>query len=290
MHVQNANKNVLQALILLLLLVALSADPVLNCAQEPIPETKNYIRIGHEFLRALYPELNEKGYSITIETSLAYDDLKSVPKYFMLDVGAGPKFVVLECCIQGYAGGTLPTPSLPGSLDSEASASPRSSQAEKREKYWDAEGRVHPKQYLSTGFRFDDSGRLASFTADGPAIGNREADNKLIDLVNSRPGMSEQDIAAELKRLGAKYGPGDKEQFVKDLPLNELGRFLGKPELTSVNFSSLDSNRRNLGLWPNWEVTVLVTEANGTKLSYKATFDHFKGKLSSLSMESSKNK
>ena len=284
-HVQNVLRRTrVQSWIFFALAAGHLARPPIGEGQE-LPHTKNYIKIGHEFLRAVYPDLNGKGYAITIETSLAYDGPTSVPNYFMLDVGAGPKFVVIECCVQGYVGGVLPTPPLqwPPELGAAPTPTPPPPQPiEKRPKFWDAEGRVHPKQYLSTGFQFDNEGHLAGFTASGPEIGNPEADNKLAEIVNTHPKMTDAEIAAELKRLGAKYGPDDKEQFVKDLPLKKLEPFLGKLELISVSFLPLSENRTELGSWPYWMVELLATQRDGSKLKYHLAFDHFKGDLLTL--------
>ena len=64
-------------------------------SQQTVPPTESYVRIGRAFLRALYPELNGKKYTVKLETSVSYDDPESVPKYFMLDVGAGAKYAVM---------------------------------------------------------------------------------------------------------------------------------------------------------------------------------------------------
>jgi hypothetical protein len=100
--------------------------------------------------------------------------------------------------------------------------------------------------------------------------------------------MTDAEIAAELKRLGAKYGPDDKEQFVKDLPLKKLEPFLGKLEFVSVSFLPLSENRTELGSWPYWMVELLATQRDGTKLKYHLAFDHFKGDLLSLTTNPTK--
>ena len=257
-------------------------------AQENVPKTENFVKVGHEFLKALYPELNGKGYAVTVETSLGYDDTKSVPKYFMLDVGTAPKFVIIECCYGGYFGGVVPSP-FPWSQETTSPPAPSTSQSrqsiEKREKNWDAQGRVLPKQYLSTAFIFDDSGHLVTFSAAGPAVGNRDADKKLIALISSHPEITYQEVVAALKQVGIKYGPNDKERFISDLPVTQLERFLGKVEIVSVSFSPLDSNRDNIEYWPDWRVELLATQTDGTKRKYKLSFERFKGDLQRLDLE-----
>src|ERR1700687_1693216 len=149
MCAQNASHlNSVQARVFLLALTALLSWPVVVHAQTSAYPGGSHVQMGREFLRALYPELNGRGYVITLETALPFDDSSRGAKYFMLDVGAGPKFVVLECCIGGYVGGALPTPQLPLPPDLEfpasATPSPNFQNVDKPPKYWDAEGRVHP--------------------------------------------------------------------------------------------------------------------------------------------------
>lgn len=273
--------------IFLLALTALCSWPVVVHAQMSTYPGESYVQVGREFLRTLYPELNGKGYVITLETALPFDDSSRAAKYFMLDVGAGPKFVVLECCIGGYVGGAFPMPQLP--LPPELGyapptvPSPNSQNVDKPPKYWDAEGRVHPKQYLSTGFNFDDKGRLMGFTAEGPVIGDRDADNRFEAFVQTHPDMTNAEIVAARKKSGAKYGPDDKDEFIKDLPLRNLEPFLGKLELLSVeNSFPLVKDGNHVGLWPQWTVQVLAAQRDGTKVKYELTFDHFKGDLLGL--------
>jgi hypothetical protein len=47
--------------------------------QQTVPTTKTYIKLGEDFLHALYPELNDKKYTITVETSFRYDDPTDIP-------------------------------------------------------------------------------------------------------------------------------------------------------------------------------------------------------------------
>jgi len=223
---------------------------------------------------------------MTIESSLAYDDQAGQTRWFRLSVGDGPKFAVLGCCLSSSSRGIItapqtPLPPPPGAHP--AAPVPQQAQPQfKRPEEWDAEGAIYPKQYLTTGFSFDEKGRLTGFTAEGSAINDNVADNQIYELVHGHPEMTEAQVVAALKQAGIKYGPDDKEQFTKDLPLQKLQRFLGPLELVSVNFHPLDRTRSWLGPWPDWTVDVLATQQDGTKLRYHMIFDHLKGDLIGL--------
>ena len=289
MYAQNARLNkAAMGPVLLFAFVGVLLLPCDGFSQKSPRSKKDRVGFGREFLRTLYPDLNGKGYAITVETSLAFDEGASVPKYLLLDIGTAPKFTTLECCVGGYAGGTLPAPALPSPPEMGPARAPAPSTTQllpKRPRFWDAEGRVHPKQYLSTAFVFDDAGYMVRFSADGPAVGNRDVDNSIAELVRSNPEMTEQEIVASLKHSGVKCGPNDKNRFVRDFPMKELERFVGKMEIISVNFSPLAANRDNVATWPDWNVKILVTRGDGTKCVYEASFDRFKGDLLWVSEE-----
>ena len=88
-------------------------------------------------------------------------------------------------------------------------------------------------------------------------------------------------MVAALKNAGAKYGPGDKDQFIKDLPVQKLQRFLGKLQVLSVTFQPLSEDRFNAHIWPLWQVKAKADTGSG-KLTYEMTFEQFQGELLSV--------
>jgi hypothetical protein len=266
-------------------------------AQQTVPTTKTYIKLGEDFLHELYPGLNDKKYTITVETSFRYDDPTDIPRVFTLDVGAGPKSFVLACCYGGSVGGvfsfTIPDPlewpppsppPCPSAPSCPLFSTPRTPIYMKNV---DAEGRLRPEQFLTGSFSFDVHGRLVAFNARGSATANHEADNQLYDALRSRPGLSDAEIMQTVKESGAKYGFRDEAQFRKDIPTKEIERFVGKLEILSLTFYPIDVNWNNdpvnkIGVWGNVEVLMRATQKDGTKLNYRAFFDHFSGALESL--------
>lgn len=275
-----------RAQVFLLSAIAFLTWPPTAHPQQTVPSTDSYVRIGREFLRALYPELNGKKYTITLETSVRYDDPKSVPKFFMLDVGAGAKYAVIDCCIGGEMGtapmppSPMPYPPEPGSPPTPPPATPAARPEKRKRLNVDARGAVHPDQYLSTQFLFDDQGQLESFTAEGPSITDREADEQLYESLRAHPELTKAGVADLLKESGSRYGLDDEKQFTQDLPIKQLELFLGKLKVLSVNFPQpTDGNPKKLPIWLDCEVWMLATHRDGTKLKYEAIFDHYRGAL-----------
>src|ERR1700676_86287 len=276
---------------LMALFILGSCIPALS--QDAPLATKDYILWAQEFLRAVYPDLSGKKYVLTLEAYLEYDKPGLPARWLKMDVGEGPKD-----WRKGYIGGCtneivppqLPWPPELGPPPDPAPASPRPApppseqlrQLLKRHQENCPMGPVYPTQFLTAAFVFDKEGRLASFTANGPAINDGEANNAVYEVVRSHPEVTDAEIASLLKQSGTRYGPDDKEEFIKNLPLKQLQPFLGNLELMSVRYPPLGHDRVTLSMWPCWIVDVFATQKDGTKLRYRMTFDRLKGNLSTI--------
>jgi hypothetical protein len=255
-------------------------------SKEPPPATRNEIGWAQEFLRASYPGLAGKNYALTVETYLAYDQPGENIERLRMDVGEGPKD-----WLKGYSGGCLysitPTPlPWPKELDpappppqSVISPSPRDERCK--------QGPVYPKQFLTAGFQFDKEGRLMDFAADGSFIDDRKAANEVYEIVRAHPEMTYAEVVATMKQHGTKYGPNDKEQFIKDLPLKQLEPFLGKLQIVSVSFPEMDKDPNPVPwvdrwLSPDWTVKAQATTKDGSKVPYELHFSHLNGYLIGL--------
>jgi hypothetical protein len=145
-------------------------------------------------------------------------------------------------------------------------------------------GPVHYKQVLSVHFDFNEQGRLFEFHILSPGFRQLDQRNSFAEFVLSHPELTYAELVRALKKAGAKYGPDDKEQFIKDLPIQKLERFLGKMQVISVNFQPLWPDRANADLWPLWDVKIRASK-HGENLSYNLTFEQFEGELISLAIE-----
>jgi len=223
--------------------------------QEPPSQTKDNVRVAHEFLTSLYPDLSGKGYIMTLESSSRFDGPAN-DRYFDLYVGRGPKDEIIGY-VGGYPHNTPPSANSPT-------------------------GPIHPEQLLESSFQFGENGRLTSFAARGPAL-KPDKYVEIISLVPSSPDMKDAEVEALLKQAGAMYGPSDKDVFVKHLPMDKLQRFLGPLEVTSVEFPVPDANGLRIG-WPEWRVLAKAKNGSSSEPSYKMTFEPFKGDLVGLSV------
>lgn len=241
------------------------------------PRVSNLV-ISRTFLRALFPELSDKQFVMTVEGGFVYDsplDLEDPFKYGVrLYVGAEPK------------GSTPPAnfvrPCPPGSTQAYQASSGGfiGSDCTPPAPWW--------YQFLQASFRFNEAGQLESFGAQGDSTSDPAARKAYERAIANEKYLTSRAARAALKRAGAKYGPDDKAEFVKHLPLDRLAKFLGKMELVSVEppFEEDDSS----GLYADfhWVVKVKATRPDATTMMYRLQFEQFQGHLTALCELSSK--
>ena len=240
---------------------------------------------AQHFLRTLYPDLNGKKLVLSMESAAAYDEPATMLHWLTLYVGEGFKYSVIR-----HSGGcqyTITPPPVGWPQEWGPPPPPTLSPSPQDERC--RQGLVYPKQFLTAGFRFDHAGRLINFGAEGSVINDNNADRKTVQALQANPQMTDAELFVVMKEAGIKYGPDDKEQFTRDLPLKKLEPFLGKLRIVSVTFSPLGEQRQLLGSWPNWTVEATATQPDGTDIKYILSFDHLKGDLTGLHLAQDEN-
>lgn len=289
--------------LVLVLAPTLSGLVALAHPQRSSPRADDRIRIAQRFIAALYPQFEDKHYTLTVEASFPLNDPRAMPNYLTVDIGPGPKSFVASCCLGGTVGGVLVEPPSPDAGFDPSPSSPQYPPPPKLEPPpphvpksapvrpvpsqplgldWDSQGAGHFKQYLHCTFFFGAEGRLEGFSANGPEAANRDADEALNRFYSANPQATEGQIIAEMKRLGVRYGPNDKDQFTHNLPINQLESFLGKLQIVSVAAPSFEENRGDPILWKYWSVRVRARQHSGAILDYQLAFDGYIGNLTSL--------
>jgi hypothetical protein len=268
------------------LLVVLLFFAIFGNAQEPMLRALGNIETGRAFLQALYPKLKGKHFVIKSEAVVPFDGPASKLTEFRLRVEDSPAVVAQHCCVGGKFGGELSAPILappseprPDSTSPKHTpvAEPNSSPTEKARN-----SHVGPKQYLTSGFVFDESGHLTAFTAQGLDVGSPEGLKRFLNV--ALPQMTDKEINTTLMRSGAKYTPDEKDRFLSDVPIKTLEPFLGRLDIVSVRHREFDRYRNSLLAWPYWTVTAVATRGDGTQSQYEMTFESFAGDLVSLRM------
>lgn len=255
---------------------------ILSCssaeAQEPAQAAKDYIRFARTFLRSMYPDSGGNNYVMTVEGWVRYDQESAMLNRFSLYVGDAPKDFPHHYvgCMSTPPPIQLPTP------PELAPPSPLPALPSDQFHHDCKPGPILPKQVLIGDFEFDASGRLSSYDLGRPGIRQLEQRNKFAEFVLSHPEMTDAEVVTALKKAGAKYGPEDKQQFIKNLPIQKLEPFLGKLQLISVTFQPLQDSRTNVDIWPLWQVKVQSKQNHRPDVIYEMFFEQFEGELTSL--------
>lgn len=239
-----------------LLSLLLFALPISAPAQKPETAATGYFAWAQEFLHAMYPSLNGKKYSFTLEGYGDYDHPNAPIRFFSMSIGEGPKGQYVRV-IGGYEAFAPP---------------PKDFHL----------GPQYYKQFLDAGFTFDENGRLMYFEASGPVVDKNRPGTPYGDFLDSKSDPTLDEVNAELKSEGAKYGPGQQAALEKGLPLETLSHFLGKVQVIKVEPVPVGITPSGVVCVVDWSVSIRAQQRDGSMLAYILAFDQFDGSLFSL--------
>jgi len=252
------SKRILVVAILLVAPMWIGAAP-----QESAPPTPNRLSVARNFLRNFYPELNEKGYFLNLRSSFFYDKpsdpFGGLLELTVRDLPEGDNRF-LPCPPDAKVTRRLPTG---GFIGGDC-----------------AEKGVPPQVYLSAGFHFDEKGHIVNFSAEGPATGNTTAKLAFRKAIGTSQDLTGAERIAALKRAGARFGPNDKEDFLKSDPLAKLENFLGRLQIISVEFAKFNrDDRSDFSDEMEWNVRAMASRTDGSATKYLLQYEQYDGKL-----------
>jgi hypothetical protein len=216
-------------------------------SQRTSPNQITELGVAQRFLGALYPELKDKKYIMTIIASSPFDsDLSHFPPF---GVSVGPTEQMLR---------------------STAEAELRSN------RYWEK------SEVLRASFQF----RKGTELIDNVYIEFTPLKAKsklLLDRVDSHQQWSEQQITASMKKAGAKFGPDDQGALLKEVPTEALEPFIGEFRIESSEFHLRHEQSPRSLAELYWEVNGESELPGGLKAHWTLNIEPFAGRLTSLS-------
>lgn len=211
--------------------------------------SRDTLVVAHDFLEAAYPDASGKGRFLSVCVGLPIDD--SWRQVY------GVKF---QLTTLDHAQANL------------------SAEASRGKPIPPSRGEV----IFGGTFQFDGRGGIELMEAGEYDFVNWSKNRALETLIESHPEWSDAEAYNRLKEAGARFGPSDKDQFVRSIHLERFERVLGPLHLDSVKFNGLPIEHvGNFALvW--WSVQAHVEASNGSSVIYAFNFEPFDGKLTGL--------
>jgi hypothetical protein len=138
-----------------------------------------------------------------------------------------------------------------------------------------------PLKVASSNFQFNKDCILERYSVNDPTVPPESSYDAITRVVNSHPEWSDSQIVTFLKDRGAKYGPGDREAFMKSLNLAAFETLLGKLEVNDVGFQTAAEDHVGDFAELQWVVDALATKQGYATNHYKLLFDPF-GRMVSI--------
>lgn len=140
-----------------------------------------------------------------------------------------------------------------------------------------------PENFVFNGtIRFDPEGHLHQFSACACDFVHDKENQAIAKLVESHPEWSEAQAIAVLEKAGARYGPDNKDEFVKAIGLERYEPFLGHFTVKSAEFAAFTGPHEGNFASLEWWVELDVGSSNGAQPPYTLIFEPFSGKLTEV--------
>ncbi len=207
----------------------------------------NHLAAARALLSALYPELSGKDLTLSYSGSFSFDGSPD-PQPNMLDITVSPFPANHHPIIAGVI-----------RQDPSQTAAPARTE-------------------LGAFVWFGRGGYVYRFAAKSDKILNTSKNEALRKLIDSHPEWPDTRIAEELRAAGAKFGPDEKEQVLKTLPLARLQPILGKLRVESARFDAkVEAASANTMAILDWDIAVVGVMPDGEQVSYSLSVEPFEG-------------
>jgi hypothetical protein len=235
------------------LALGLFAFGTISAPWQPPPSARqeNAFIVTLDILKAFYPEVFGKGWYFNVSTGHPVDDER----------GRWGEFSGFKFGIKRFP------PTFPWNPTYDQSTA---KMTEPPENTTFLEGRT----------RVGHDGEIISFLASGELARSQQND-AMHKLIDSHPERSEDQEIHTLKEAGAKYGPADKEQFMKSLHLEKSEKILGRLKILLIEFNPPSPD--HVGNFAagafQWVIHAEAELPDGTHTKYALGFEPFDGRL-----------
>ncbi len=113
-----------------------------------------------------------------------------------------------------------------------------------------------------------------------------EQESELYNLVRDHPDWTDADLATAMAERGAKFGPQQRREFVRQLHLERFAAVVGKVDKVETFFNwklGLRPAEPQDMTFPGWIVKLRARQPKGLTMCYLLSFEPFEGRVRMLS-------
>lgn len=223
--------------------------PAPRTRQEPCGPAPIVISVAQKLLRALYPEIAEKNYVMSVASYGTFDRDWTYMPPFEVDVGSAEKGHI------DLVGGRYRKPAQ----------------------------MVERKSTLAASFEFEPDGFLADFHVRSDTVTFSSKSDEMRARVDAHPGWSDQQVTVAMEEAGARFGPTQHDAVLKTVPVKTLEPFIGALQIDSAEFRLRHRQPPQAIAELYWAVLGRSQIASGRQFQWDLIIEPFHGRLVRLS-------
>ena len=223
--------------------------PIPKTPQEPCGATSFVISTAQKLLRALYPDVSDKNYIMSVSTFRTFDSDWTHLSFIEVEVGPAEK----------------------GHMDLVGGRNGHPAQM------------VERKAVLGASFEFDTEGLLTGFRVRSDTVTYSSKNDHMRAIVDANPGWSDQQVATAMEEAGARFGPSQHDAVVTAVPVKLLEPFIGVLQIDSAEFRLRHPQPPHAIAELYWVVLGHSQVGGGRIVQWGLGIEPFQGRLVSLS-------
>ena len=137
-------------------------------------------------------------------------------------------------------------------------------------------------QRLGAHFDFFLDGRIQNVSIVSEDLANQRKNDRLRNLVDHHQDWSDAEVVTALGNAGARFGPNQKDAFLKQLPIDLLGKYVGELRMESAEFELRHDQPGGPIAELYWSVRIKAQASGTSNRACGLEFEPFGGKLIAL--------
>jgi hypothetical protein len=135
---------------------------------------------------------------------------------------------------------------------------------------------------LGAHFDFLPDGEIQNVTIVGSELANQTKIDRMRSFVDQHRDWTDEEVVAAIEKEGARFGPNQRDAFLKQLPIDLLEKYLGELRVDSTGFELRHDQPGGAIAELDWMVHIVPKVASSNARGCAIQFEPFGGKLTAL--------